>query len=116
MEPLRLQARKRPITEEKYRQMCERMEYFTNDPDDFFIIELTKDREGLLYVQGCKHGPKVRIELGFDMRAFDWSQPLLLGGDLKLEEARQLLRDLLVRNQDSDKIRSLIGGFRQIDY
>ena len=77
--------------------------------------DLTDDDDNMLFIQAARAGEELHVELAFDMSDFQWEHPLILGNDMPLGEALELLRQLCVEGESPDDIDAVQNGFRCLD-
>lgn len=103
----------RPVGEEIFERIEEKISSFRDDPADYLVLDLIDDKD-MLFLQACRSGDLCHIELAFDMSDFDWDHPLILGNELPLGNALSLLHRLLVEGSSPDDIEEIQNGFRQM--
>lgn len=105
---------KRPISEELFQSIADRIRNFRNDPADFLVLDLQDDPD-MLFMQTVRCGDQWHVELAFDMDEFKWDHPLILGNELNLSDTYNLLQELLVEGKSTDDIPLIQTSFRHID-
>lgn len=105
----------RPVDEDAFSKIEERIRGFKDDPDDFLILDLTDDKD-MLFIQAVRCGDEWHVELAFDMSDFDWEYPLILGHDMPLDDALKLLRQLCVDGASPDDIALIQNEFRDMGF
>ena len=111
----RYRSIRRPIGEEDFAQIKEKICSFRDDPEDYLVLDLIEDRD-MLFMQACRSENLCHIELAFDMAGFGWEHPLILGNDMRLGEALDLLRRLCVGGESPDDIEEIRSGFHDIGF
>ena len=106
---------RRPIDEDCFSRIRARIESFEDDPDDFLILDLIDD-EDLMFLQAVRCGELCHVELAFNMDDFDWDYPLILGHEMPLGEALDLLRRLCVEGASPDEIDVIQNEFRDMGF
>ena len=106
---------RRPIDEETFDRIEDIICEFRDDPGDFLVLDLTDDDDDMLFIQAARAGEELHVELAFDMSDFQWEHPLILGNDMPLGEALELLRQLCVEGESPDDIDAVQNGFRCLD-
>ncbi len=106
---------RRPVDEDAFSQIEDRIRGFKDDPDDFLILDLTDDKD-MLFIQAVRCGDEWHVELAFDMSDFDWEYPLILGHDMPLDDALKLLRQLCVDGASPDDIALIQNEFRDMGF
>ena len=96
----------RPISEEAFERIEEKISAFRDDLADYLVLDLIDDMD-MLFLKACRRGDLCHVELGFDMSDFEWDHPLVLGHDLPLGEALHLLYRLLVDGESTDDIEEI---------
>lgn len=107
---------RRPVEEEEFRLIEQRVRNLTEDEDDFVIMDLIEDEDDMLFIRTIRHGEQWYMELAFDMSDFDWEGPLILGAELDLETAVLLLEQMLVHGVSPDDISMIQTRFRDIGF
>ena len=69
----------------------------------------------MLFIQAVRCGDKCHVELAFDMSDLEWEHPLILGHEMPLGEALDLLRRLCVDSESPDDIDIIQNEFRHMD-
>ena len=105
----------RPVSEEVFEQIEEKISAFRDDPADFLVLDLIDD-EDMLFLQACRCGDLCHLELAFDMSDFNLDHPLILGNELPLEQALRLLYRLLVDGESPDDIAEIQTGFHDMGF
>ncbi len=106
---------RRPVDEEAFSQIEDRIRGFKEDPDDFLILDLIDDQD-MMFIQAVRCGDEWHVELAFDMSDFDWEYPLILGHDMPLDDALKLLRQLCVDGASPDDIALIQNKFRDMGF
>ena len=101
---------KRPVPEERFAKIAERIRAFDENRDDFLKISFLSDDE-LLFLQVLRTNEpgKRHLSFGFDMEDFGWDKPLILGDVLTTDQTLEILRKVCVDGvaPDPDKIEEL---------
>ncbi len=106
----------RPIEYSQFEVIEKRIRNLTDDPDDYVIVDLKKDKDDLLFVQTIRHDELWYVELAFDMRDFGKKHPLIIGAELELEETVDLFKRLCEYGMSPDDIRIVQDRFRDIGF
>lgn len=106
---------RRPVDEDAFSQIEDRIRGFKDDPDDFLILDLIDDQD-MMFIQAVRCGDEWHVELAFDMSDFDWEYPLILGHDMPLDTALKLLRQLCVDGMSPDDIDLVQNEFHDMGF
>ncbi len=106
---------RRPVDEDAFSQIEDRIRGFKDDPDDFLILDLIDDQD-MMFIQAVRCGNECHVELAFDMSDFDLEYPLILGHDILLDDVLKLLRQLCVGGASPDDIGLIQNEFRDMGF
>ena len=104
----------RPVDEETFDSIAEQISRFRDDPGDYIILDLIDDKD-MLFIQATRSGSDLHVELAFDMSDFEWDHPLILGHEMPLAEALDLLHQLCVDGESPDDIDVVYNEFHYMD-
>ena len=105
----------RPIDEQLFERISEQIHSFRENSEDELVLDMEADGDDLLFIRAARRADMCRLELGFDMSDFNWEHPLILGCDMPLGEALDLLHRLLVDGESVDDIEVIQTEFRNMD-
>ena len=105
----------RPISEEEFKLIEDKIKNLRNNPDDFLVLNL-KDDPDMLFIQVCRCGDECHVELAFDMSDFGWDYPLILGNELLPGVALLLLYELCVEGKSPDDMEIVQTSFRDMGF
>ena len=108
---------KRPVSENRFAEIAERIRAFDENTDDFLKISFPSDDDMLfLQVLRADEPGKRQLSFGYDMEDFGWDKPLVLGGVLTTDKTLEILRKVCVEGvpPELDKIKEL-ENFKPIE-
>ena len=99
---------KRPMAEEEYAELANRIRAFNQNIDDFLKISFLHD-DDLLFIQVLRtEQPGERhLSFGFDMSDFGWDKPLMLGNSLTTDKTLEIIRKVCVDGIDPNNMKEL---------
>ena len=78
----------------------ERMFNFSDDPDDYLIIDLKLNKVDAIFLQTKRHGELCYVEIAYDKQLSRQCSPLIVGKELTFEEATNLIFRFCVRGEN----------------
>ena len=91
---------RRPIDENSFERIKELIDQFVDTP---LRVSTPRDDE-LEFIQVLPTESGLQIRLGYDMSEYEWTEPLVLEGDMEREKALDILHRLCVDGESTDTI------------
>ena len=107
---------RRVLKPAEFEEIRQRILAFTDDEDDFLIVELELSEVDASFIQAKRHGDYCYVEVGYDIQLPRQCSPLLVGKELTFDAAIDIFSKFCVQGESIDYHTLFGNGYRIIRF